>query len=225
MQPTAMRRIVCQVLLVSPDSYNWSEYPNVWDEVNDHIVNCPWFKVYDIGEALHTALANVAPNRACEFEDRLNQFFRENGIGWEMQDGQIMFRGSEVFADVTTEAVTALRDTGRQRAANEIREALGDISRRPEPDVTGTIQHVIAALESTARDVVGQPNRTLGQLICHLDLPAPLDTAVEKLWGYASDRARHVREGQTIDIVEAQLLVSVACAVSTFLCQRKQEEP
>ena len=34
-------------------------------------------------------------------------------------------------------------------------EALRDISRRPEPDVTGSIQHVCAAMEATARDLAG----------------------------------------------------------------------
>lgn len=222
MTPTAMRRIVCQVLLVRPDPSNWSDFPNVWDEVNGHIAKCLWFKVYDIAEALHTSFAYADPDRAQAFADRLNQFFSENGIGWEMQDGRVMFRGSEGFTESTREAVTVLTETGRARAANEIHEALQDISRRPEPDITGAIQHAIAALESTARDVTGQPNRTLGQLVRELRLPRPLDTAVEKLWGYASDRARHVREGQAVDTAEAELLVSVACAVCTFLTRRNK---
>ena len=126
--------------------------------MNEHIAECSWFKVYDVAEGLHAALANADPGRARHFADRLNQFFRENGVGWEMEESLIAFRGSEVFADATKEAVAALTDTGRQRAANEIHEALRDISRRPEPDVTGAIQHVVAALESAARDVTGQPN-------------------------------------------------------------------
>lgn len=142
------------------------------------------------------------------------------GIGWEMQDGQITFRGPEAFADDTKETVALLTETGRQRAANEIHEALRNISRRPEPDVTGAIQQVIAALESTAREVTGQPNRTLGQLVRYFGLPAPLDAAVEKLGGYAFDGARHVREGQAADTAEAELLVSIACAVCTFLSRR-----
>ena len=75
-------------------------------------------------------------------------------------------------------------------------------------------------LECTARDVTGQPNLTLGRLIPQLGLRAPLDAAVEKLWGYASDRARHIREGQAVETAEAELVVSVACAVCTFLVHR-----
>ena len=214
---TSMREVICQTLLVQPDSGNWSEIPNVRGEVNDLIGNCPWFKVYDIAEALHD---EIRPGYKQKFSNRLNQFFRENGIGWEMLEGQIIYRGSNIFTESTRRAVTVLTQSNRSRAAGEIQEALRDISRRPVADVTGAIQHAMAAMESTARDVTGQPNSTLGQIVPMLDLPTPLDTAVKKLWGYASDRARHVREGDVIDTTEAELLVSVASAVCTFLASR-----
>ena len=86
--------------------------------------------------------------------------------------------------------------------------------------MTGAIQHAIAALECTAREVTGKPNLTLGRLLPRLGLTSPLDTAVEKLWGYASDRARHIREGQAVTTEEAELVVTVACAVCTFLSRR-----
>ena len=102
-----------------------------------------------------------------------------------------------------------------------MREALKDISRRPEPDLTGGIQHAMAALEATARKVTGKPKPTLGKLVRELDLLPPLDTAVEKLWGYANaEHARHGKEGRTVGTDEAELLVSVACAVCTFLTKR-----
>ena len=137
-----------------------------------------------------------------------------------MRDGEIMFRGSDIFAEATEEASRVLTESGRTRAADEILEALRDISRRPEPDVTGAIHHAMAALEATARDITGQPKRTLGQLVPELDLPQPLDKAIEKLWGYASDRARHVREGQAVDTAEGELLVSVAGAVCIFITKK-----
>ncbi len=214
---TTMREVICQILLVQPDPYNWSEIPNVRDEVNNLIGTCPWFKVYDIAEALHDEIYYVYEQK---FSDLLNQFLRTNGIGWEMLEGQIMYRGSDVFTDSTKRAVTVLAQSNLPRAAGEIQEALRDISRRPVADVTGAIQHAMAAMEATARDVTCRPNSTLGQLVPMLDLPTPLDIAVQKLWGYASDRARHVREGDVIDTTEAELLVSVAGAVCTFLAGR-----
>ena len=220
MTPKAMRRAVCQVLLVRPDPMNWSEFPNVWEEVNGLIADCCWFEVYDIAEALHVALATSYPDGAETFQNRLNQFFREKGIGWQMSDGRIVYRGSETFTETTHEAREVLARAGHSAAANEIHEALRDISRRPDPDVTGAIQHAIAALECTAREVTGEPNLTLGRLVPRLELAPPLDTAIEKLWGYASDRARHIREGQGVTTEEAELVVSVSCSVCTFILRR-----
>jgi hypothetical protein len=47
--------------------------------------------------------------------------------------------------------------------------------------------------------------------------------AVEKLWGFASDRARHLREGKNVSGDEAELVVSVACAVCAFLGKRPED--
>jgi hypothetical protein len=220
MTPSVMRRTICAVLLQRPNPSNWSEYPNIWEEVNELIGDCPWFRVYDIAEAIHAAFSAQFSNGADIFQDRLNGYFRESGIGWQMNEGRIVYRGSETFAETTREAAVVLTRTGRVVAANEIHEALADISRRPRPDVTGAIQHSIAALEGTARDVTGEPKLTLGRLVSRLALASPLDTAVEKLWGYASERARHIREGQSVSSEEAELVVSVACAVCTFLSKR-----
>ena len=220
MGPTEMRKIVCGVLLIPPDPNNWSPYPNIWGEVAKLLRQCPWFEVYDVAEALYSALARSDLDRAQHFADKVNRVFRREGIGYDMQNGLVVFRGHEVFSKTTTEAISVLVKTDRMRAATEIREALRDISRRPQPDVTGVIQHAFASLEATARDVTGQPNPTLGQLLPQLNLPRPLDTAVEKLWGYASERARHIREGQAVDVTEAELLVSIAGAVCTFLVGR-----
>ena len=114
MTPSAMRQAICKVLLVPPDPNNWSDYPNVWEEVVWLVQETPWYKVYDIAEALY---AKLATNRAWdsepadEFERRLNDFFVEHGIGWELRDGQIVHRGSEAFARSTHEVPDRL---GRQ---------------------------------------------------------------------------------------------------------------
>ena len=217
MTPNMIRQVMCKVLLVRPDPNNWSDYPNVHEEINWLIDDCEWYKVYEISEALHEAY----PHLSEQFSKELNQFFREKGIGWELRDGRIEFRG-QGFSQSTQQAVDALKQSNRPTAANEINEAIRAISRRPEPDATGAAYHAIAALEATARDVAGQHKATLGKLIRELDLPKPLDTAIEKMWGYASDNARHIREGKTVNKTEAELIVSVSSALCTFLSRRDE---
>ena len=180
---------------------------------------CDWVKVYDIAEALWRSL-EYEDDKQRLFQDELNRFFREKGIGWELTDLGIVFRGGETFQAATKQAAEVLEETGRTTAAAEIREALRDISRRPEPDRSGAIHHAMAALECTARDIAGQPSRPLGDLIPGLDLPKPLDEALHKLWGFASQYGRHVKEGASARDDEAELVVSIASVVSTFLAKR-----
>ncbi len=223
MSPHDMRDVICEVLLVAPDPDNWSPYPNVWFEVQNLMSDADWYRVYDIAEAFYKRFVSDNPEASVEFERRLNEFFHEKGIGWNLRNGQILFRGSETFVNSTHKAPQTLEKVGFQRAANEMREALKDISRRPNADITGAIQHAMAALESTAREVTGDRNSTLGKLAKHA-LPSPLDKAIEKLWGYASDHGRHIREDHTVDITEAELIVAIAGSLCEFFAQRKYEK-
>jgi len=214
-----MRLGACSVLRTLPDSNNWSEYPNVFYEVQGLIESCPWHKVYDIAEEFHDRLSSKGRGR--DFEEALNEVFREDGIGWSMEDGRIVVRGSEAFSAVPKQAIQMLREAGRLTAAGEIHEAIQDLSRRPNPDKTGSIQHAMAALECVARDVAGQPGKTLGKIIsdhcAKLNIPRPLDGALEKLWGYASETGRHLREGREPSFEDAELVVTVSAAVSIYL--------
>ncbi len=119
-----------------------------------------------------------------------------------------------------------LEEAGYEAAKRELEEGRRDLSRRPEPDVTGAIQHCMAALECTARIVSGDERATLGEIInrraADLGLPRPLDNAIEKMWGYASEVARHIREGQTPTRKEAELVLGIAASLVTYLSQRRR---
>lgn len=219
--PGFSRSVVCRVLMKKPDRTNWSEYPNIFDEVQSLMEAAPWFRVYDVAEAFYATILDQEFDKAPIFQESLNDIFVENGIGWAMEHGRIVVRGSEGFTLATKEASTAMAATGRRTAANELHEALADISRRPDADVTGAIQHAMAALECVARDVTGHTGKTLGQLVADLRLPKPLDVALEKLWGYTSETGRHLREGGQPSFDEAELVVTLACGISTYLSRRR----
>jgi hypothetical protein len=187
------------------------------------VERCPRHKVYHIAEEFHDRIESRDPDNAKRFEDGLNEIFRENGIGWAMERGRIVVRGSEAFSAVPKQAIELLRQIGRQTAANEIHEAIQDLSRRPKPDVTGSLQHAMASLECVIRDLTGQPGKTLGNLIsdnrARLNTSRPLDEALEKLWGYASETGRHLQEGREPRFADAELVVTVAAAVAIYLSQ------
>jgi hypothetical protein len=136
-----------------------------------------------------------------------------------MVDGQIVTRGTETFESSVHGAVNALQAAGRLTARDEIHEALIDLSRRPEADLTGAIQHAMAALECVARDVCGDEKATLGEILKRYPgtIPKPLDESIAKAWGYASEMARHIREGRKPERREVELIVSLAATVATYM--------
>lgn len=194
-------------------------------EVERLLETCPWHKVYDIAEEIWQSLEYKGPDQ--EYRDvyasELNRLFDERGIGWEFSDDQgIIFRGDETFGELTAGAEQVLAEDGRSNAAEHVRQALRDLSARPA-DLTGAIHHAASALEATARDVMGENNLTLGQLVNSLGLPKPLDEATTKLWGYASNNARHGVEGVEIIPEDAQLVVEISCALSAYLARRAKQ--
>ena len=221
-QPYTIRMVTCGVLQIPPRQEN-RDAPDIRQEVDWLMDEAPWPEVYDIAEALCDEFVEVyGPDGGDEFEGRLNDFFVRHGIGWEFRDGRITHRGSEVFAKSTHEIPDRLDESGFPQAAKQMRKALTDISRRPKPDTTGAISRAMGALETTAGKITGPPRSTMGALVRDLDLPAPVDGAVHKLWGYASNRARHISEQQEEDpgVAEAELIVAVAGALCEFLAQR-----
>lgn len=225
MQPSGIRTILCDQLMETPDGNNWSEFPNVDGEVHGLIEKAPWFFVYDLIETIHGRLARTYahdPSRVATFVEKINRAFRKKGVGWQLVDGQIQVRGPEIFEHSLHTAMHLAAATSRDVARRELQEALRDLSRRPEPELTGAIQHAMAALECVARDVTGEPNLTLGEWLRRnpQTFPAPLGTAVEKLWGYASEYGRHVREGRPPNFEEVEMVVGIAGALTVYLLRK-----
>jgi hypothetical protein len=217
-----VRAVICPVLRTFPDPANWAEIPNVRDEVTGLLQSCDWYRVYDIIEAVYTYFRDAEPRE--RFTVGINEIFEQEGIGWQLVDGRIATRGSEEFEHGVNQAVAALNEAQYQTPRTELEEARRDLSRRPDPDITGTIQHCMASLECTARIIANDPRATLGEIVgrhgAELGIPRPLDDAIQRVWGYASEMARHVREGRTPARDEAELLLGLSASLITYLLRR-----
>ena len=220
-----LRQVVCQALALAPDTRgNWSE-PNVMDEVQRVLDECHWFEVYDVIEAIAQALARQpatyhAHDKPSDVFGRdINRVFRRHGIGWQLIGQQIEMRGSEVFETAVREGRDELWRAGRRTTATELHEALRDLSRRPEPELTGAIQHGMAALECLAKDLTGGDKETLGRLVKNSSdlFPSPLGEAIAKVYGFASNNGRHLKEGGGPSFEEAELVVGLSGVLCRYL--------
>ncbi|HXL80644.1 MAG TPA: hypothetical protein VN951_07180 [Pyrinomonadaceae bacterium] len=227
LSPNRLRELICGALRKRPDtSNNWSD-GNVRWENGDLIDNCEWYEVYEIIEKIyHTdegAFFERENGKGSEyFAAEINKIFRKFGIGWQLLSGQLQIRGAESFEAAVSEAKNVLEASGRDTARREIHQALADLSRIPEPDKTGAVQHAMAALECVARDVTGDAKATLGEIIKRNPdlIPVPLDQVVDKAWGFSSEHARHLREGRQLGMDEAQLVVGLSAVLVTYLSNK-----
>lgn len=121
-KPASVPPVLCRVLLVPPNGNNWSEYPNVSNQVDGLIYGCEWFKVSDFIEALLAAMVKhdrtSHSRHAGQFVEAINEFFIEEGIGCQLVDGHIVTRGTEAFEAVVTQATAGSGLAGRALSRN-----------------------------------------------------------------------------------------------------------
>jgi hypothetical protein len=222
LSPSQLRTILCRVLRVAPDQSNWSEYPNIWGEVEYLVRNAEWYHIYDFVEAVYEYCSSRWAVVAEKWQSEVNTYFDEAGVGWRLIDGVLEARAPEGPQATVDAATTALAELGKVTAQQEMHEALHDLSRRPHADLTGAVQHAMAALECVARDVTENPKASLGEIIQKVPdvIPRPLDASVEKAWGFASEYGRHIREGREPTRADAELIVGICAAVVTYLLRK-----
>ena len=145
-------------------------------------------------------------------------------------DMKVAFEGRKYFERLEAEAeeesrvdrmpvARLMEAAGHQASLRELKEAHSDLTKRPEPDLTGVVQHCMAALECTARLIAGADSGTLGDLLKRrtLNLPPHLSAMLSKAWGFASDRGCHVKEGQPVSYPDAELMLNLCEAVIVYL--------
>lgn len=134
-------------------------------------------------------------------------------------------QGSEGPEAALLEGRDELWRLGKQTAARELHEALYDLSRRPTPELTGAIQHGIAALECLSRNLTGSTD-TLGTLVRRNPtlFPAPLGEGIVKIYGFASEYGRHLREGNEPALEEVELVVGLSGVLCRYLGRKAAKQ-
>jgi len=213
-KPDKLRELLCRMLQKRPDSNNWSA-GNVESEVRSLLDEAEWYEVYDFIELL----ASLNGFQQEKFQYDTNRYFYVNGVGWSVDgSGQVVYRGDEGFDRIVADAHATERSQGHITASRELHEAIKDLSRRPAPDTTGAVQHAMASLECVARDITGEHKLTLGDWVKsnRSKIAAPLDKAIEGMWGFTSNRGRHLSDGGEPSTDEAELIVGFAAALGAY---------
>jgi AbiJ N-terminal domain 4 len=217
-------------------------------DVEATFLRMEWFHVYDVIEAVHSALEyhdenhvdpvydwNQNPTgefteefRAEPFRLEINRYFVYAGIGWELTDeSKVVARGDKNFTQAIEAATAELIETKRPSAAEYLQNAQQALSQRPKPNTGGAVSQATNAIEALLHNITGEA-MTLGKYLDRYPtlFHSALKQAIDKLYGYASDVARHGKEGGPQPTpAEARYILTVCAATCTLLAGSNPPKP
>jgi hypothetical protein len=192
---------------------------------------CDWFRVYDITEGVRAYLVErdqkgiaTAPHLPELFERDINTYFIKNGIGWQFVNGQLATRGNEAFENTVTVAAAALEAENKPTAAGHLQFAVSALSARPIANTSGAVTHATSAVECVLSEITTGKKKGLSD---HLQenprlFHQALREGLGKIYAYASDVARHGKEGTTPDRDDAEFVIATCAAVCTLLVRKQR---
>ena len=224
--PAGQRHVICAALRIQPDPDNWSEYPNIDDEV-DRVIHGlkPWYKFYNLCEKLSTLIKDEIYNEETKlssnlFEFELNKLFGEEHIGYRIKDGQIEKVGTPEYHDAVDQARRSLRQDAVSPARQMLEKGLAFRSSLP-PDYANAVKEAVNAVEGISQIVTNSPGTALPQMLTAREprLPSGIEKIYKGLYGYGSGSfgARHAGVGgHNASAAEAELVIHVAAACITY---------
>lgn len=229
LSPSWLRYIVCSTLRRLPDANR-----QAWAEVQDLLYNCNWYTVYDFCERIysdwetHPLGALNMKNKRDKFEAKLNDLFKELGMGYEMRNGRLE-RRSTPFVDrqVLRARDVLLSDPRFAGPSQQFERAIEWLSLRPSPDAVNAMREAIGSLEGVARIVSGLHSETLGRIVDRYfrsRTDQAICSLIDKIYGYASN-VGGIRHGQvaplSVGAEEAELLLGFTASLIVYLSRKK----
>lgn len=187
-------------------------------KVRDFFFNTSWFNIYDFIE--FTGNNHPVLGSKKKFIEQCNILFEKENSGYRFVDGKI----TPITDKQEINEIQQALDTERPPIKEHLRRALELLSDKITPDYRNSIKESISAVESLVKQVIGEKNGTLGQLLKKLkenyNLPPVLESAFSKLYGYTSDNGgiRHaLLEESNINFHDAKFMLVICSAFINFV--------
>ena len=217
-RPTAQRVILCKALRRIPDPYNWSDYPNIDQEVLDLIAVEPWYKFFD---ALERIPKSLSEEEILPYYDKMNALFEEEQIGYRFESGAIVRVGTEEFESAVRFAQVALRGERFAEPRRQFELGLEFRNRRPA-DWANAIKEAVNSVEGVLQVIYSRPGVSMTTIISE-NLPAELPGGIKKLFrslysqGSGTVGARHASIGGSKPTApRAELALHIAASLHAF---------
>jgi len=159
------------------------------------------------------------------FQKLANAALEEHLAGYRFIEGSITPISSEAEISAIEEAISLAQENELLGAAKHINTAIVHLAKKPEPDFRNSIKESISAVESVAKQLVGQKAGGLKAALTKLKsknvyLHPAFEEGLLKLYGYTSDAdgIRHaLLEEPKVGFDEAKFMLVTCSAFVNFL--------
>ena len=210
------------------------------NKIEELLVNCEWYTFWDVCELLSAyfdtdeSWKHQYPRlNKSAFEERMNQIFADNSVGYELKEGKIERIGAPYIDEVVTQARQVLRNPAYAGPDEQFEKAISFLNQRPNPDTANCLGDAVGAVEGLARIVTGKEKDTLSDILkkdtrFKSGIPGALLEMMQKLYAYRGD-AEGVAHGQTSTdktpaVEEAELVLGISASCMIYLAKKFGEE-
>ena len=204
---------VCEIRGITPETHGDERYE---DKAANVLAIGEWHCVYALIERCWPLLGMLHRDH---FARRVNDYLREAQIGWVVNDGEWERIGDEMGAATVESAASACEAAGVEDARSDLDNAWGLCNNAKGGYEKDAVSAATRALEGMVQMRSGQPGVSLNRIkglntVVHHE---KLRGAIQSLYSYSSDQARHAKEGSVITRKDAYLTVMIAAALISYL--------
>lgn len=219
-------------------------------DVEAHLNQLNWERVYDFCERLHNHLAQgavihvdgseVSTTRAQSqsfLAGEMQRLFDEESLGYEFRDGLVQRRGKRHTIAQIARAENALADHKLDSARKHFSKSLRHFRDRKKPDLENAVKEAVCAVEAAAKELFPDSKaQTLGKFVIWatngktLLFPKTIGDTFSGLYGFRNSGEGVSHGATTGGVVTAELseyVLGVAASQIVFLADLASdvEEP
>ncbi|MYE40436.1 MAG: hypothetical protein F4X27_09460 [Chloroflexi bacterium] len=217
-EPSEQRRVLCGALRIPPDRSNWSEFPNVDEEVAGLTTVEPWYRFFDALERIPMFLAGKDVEA---YYQRMNSLLSDEGVGYRFEAGAIVRLGTDEFHESVAIARTTLHYEKFVEPLRQFERAYEFRNSFP-PDWPNAIKEAVNSVEAVLQVIYCRPGVALPTIVSQ-NFPEELPGGIKRLFhslysqGSGTVGARHAAIGGIEPTgPRAELAIHIASALNAF---------
>jgi len=174
-------------------------------------------RIYDLVEFVYASPYSCSIRES--LQKGVNEDFQRDFASVKMIDGLV----TPISDEEQSHAVEAAMQGPLEDVNSQVRTALALLADRENPKYRDSVKNSVSAVESLCKHIVGDSKAPLGDALNKLEtvgvpIHSALKEAFRKLYGYASDIARHGLMGSdNLDVEDARHMLVTCLAFINYL--------